>query len=151
MRGGPIPRGPKADSMQPPPPPTGPRGSTVTSTTASSANTGKRTNPTQPTPEDAEAALIRRRYMGVDPDGNTSNKKKRRKTAERKFTFEWGAEEDTSPDYNPLYANRAEAHFFGRGKLGGFAESEKTTKEYAAVLESRGEEERRRAREFGCN
>ena len=86
--------------------------------------------------------------MGVDPDGHTSAKKKRRKTAERKFTFEWGAEEDTSPDYNPIYSNRAEAHFFGRGKLGGFAESERTTKEYAAVLESRGEEERRRAREL---
>lgn len=143
-----VPRGPKADAMSSAPP-VGPRSATLATNSSNITTTGsKRGTSSTLTPEEAEAALIRRRYMGVDPDGSSSSKKKRRKTAERKFTFEWGAEEDTSPDYNPLYANRAEAHFFGRGKLGGFAESEKTTREYAAVLESRGEEERRRAREL---
>ncbi|EGX50323.1 hypothetical protein AOL_s00076g87 [Orbilia oligospora ATCC 24927] len=99
--------------------------------------------------EDAEAKVIRLRYMGADLDSNSLNKKKRRKTSERKFTFEWGAEEDTSQDYNPIYANRSEAKFFGRGRLGGFAETDRSTKQYAAALESRGDaEERRRAREL---
>ncbi|KAK6530015.1 mRNA splicing protein prp28 [Orbilia ellipsospora] len=99
--------------------------------------------------EDAEAKVIRLRYMGADLDSNSLNKKKRRKTSERKFTFEWGADEDTSQDYNPIYAQRSEAKFFGRGRLGGFAETDRSTKQYAAALESRGDtEERRRAREL---
>lgn len=103
----------------------------------------------KPSVEDAGAAEIRKRYMGIDPDSSAQmNKKKRRKTSERKFTFEWGAEEDTSPDYNPLYNNRAEAHFFGRGRLGGFAETGKPTQGYVKALEARGEDEKRRAREI---
>lgn len=99
--------------------------------------------------ESAEAKVIRLRYMGADPDSNSLNKKKRRKTSERKFTFEWGADEDTSQDYNPLYSQRAEAKFFGRGKLGGFAENDKSTLQYAKALEGRGDtEERRRAKEL---
>jgi len=103
----------------------------------------------RPAEESAEAKVIRLRYMGADPDSNSLNKKKRRKTSERKFTFEWGADEDTSQDYNPLYSQRAEAKFFGRGKLGGFAENDKSTLQYAKALEGRGDtEERRRAREL---
>jgi ATP-dependent RNA helicase DDX23/PRP28 len=98
--------------------------------------------------EEASAAEIKKRYMGIDPDSSSVGKKKRRKTSERKFTFEWGAEEDTSPDYNPLYNNRAEAHFFGRGRLGGFAETEKPTEKYVKALEARGDDEKRRAREI---
>jgi ATP-dependent RNA helicase DDX23/PRP28 len=74
-------------------------------------------------PEDTEAALIRNRYMGAEQNQSTfSAKKKRRRTTEKKFNFEWNAEEDTSPDYNPIYQQRAEANFFGRGRLGGFTE-----------------------------
>ncbi|KAF3934060.1 hypothetical protein ABW19_dt0204542 [Dactylella cylindrospora] len=119
-------------AMPPPPPP-------------KTANTDRK----REAEEDAEAKAIRLRYMGADLDSNSLNKKKRRKTSERKFTFEWGAEEDTSQDYNPIYANRSEAKFFGRGRLGGFAETDRSTKQYAAALEGRGdEEERRRAREL---
>lgn len=72
--------------------------------------------------EDTEAHLIRQRYMGAEINQSTfSAKKKRRRTTEKKFNFEWNNEEDTSPDYNPIYAQRAEASFFGRGQLGGFA------------------------------
>jgi ATP-dependent RNA helicase DDX23/PRP28 len=80
--------------------------------------TGKR-----PPPEDAEAAMIRQRYMGAEQNQSTfSAKKKRKRTTEKKFNFEWNEEEDTSYDYNPIYQQKAEAGFFGRGRLGGFTE-----------------------------
>ncbi|KAI9814882.1 MAG: mRNA splicing protein prp28 [Thelocarpon impressellum] len=89
-------------------------------------------------PADPEAALIRQRYMGAEQNMSTfSAKKKRRRTTEKKFNFEWNTEEDTSPDYNPLYAKRAETNFYGRGRLGGFAEdvAEGGAKNYARALE----------------
>jgi ATP-dependent RNA helicase DDX23/PRP28 len=93
--------------------------------------------------EDTQAALIRTRYMGADTNQSTfSAKKKRRRTTEKKFNFEWNAEEDTSPDYNPIYSTRAENNFFGRGRLGGFAEdlSETGAAKYAKALEERDSE-----------
>lgn len=99
--------------MMPPPPP---KPVSIIAPTGSRAE--KRS-----APEDAEAALIRQRYMGADQNTSTfSAKKKRKRTTEKKFNFEWNAEEDTSPDYNPLYQTRAESNFFGRGRLGGFAD-----------------------------
>jgi ATP-dependent RNA helicase DDX23/PRP28 len=77
----------------------------------------------RPPPEDTEAALIRQRYMGAEQNQSTfSAKKKRKRTTEKKFNFEWNEEEDTSYDYNPIYQQKAEASFFGRGRLGGFTE-----------------------------
>lgn len=38
---------------------------------------------------------------------------------ERKFVFDWDAGEDTSHDFNPLYANRHSAQMFGRGHIAG--------------------------------
>jgi len=93
--------------------------------------------------DDTQAALIRSRYMGPDTNQSTfSAKKKRRRTTEKKFNFEWNAEEDTSPDYNPIYSARAEANFYGRGRLGGFAEdtSEAGALKYARALEERDAE-----------
>ena len=90
--------------------------------------------------EDTQAALVRTRYMGAETNQSTfSAKKKRRRTTEKKFNFEWNAEEDTSPDYNPIYSTRAEANFYGRGRLGGFAEdlSESGALKYAQALEER--------------
>lgn len=89
--------------------------------------------------EDPHAALIRQRYMGADMTSNFSAKKKRRRTTERKFNFEWNADEDTSPDYNPLYQNRAQVNFFGRGRLAGFADdvADGAAKRYARALEDR--------------
>ncbi|KAI5290062.1 mRNA splicing protein prp28, partial [Ascosphaera acerosa] len=94
----------------------------------------------QPPAEDMEAALVKQRYMGADLSTSTfSAKKKRKRTAEKKFNFEWNAEEDTSQDYNPLYAQRAEVNFYGRGRLAGFGEdvAENMTKKYARALEER--------------
>ena len=113
---------------------------------------------------DVEANLIRQRYMGAEQNISTfSVKKKRRRTTEKKFNFEWNAEEDTSPDYNPLYAKRAEANFYGRGRLGGFADDvvEGVAQKYARALEQQDtdagrarakemmEMERRRKEELG--
>jgi ATP-dependent RNA helicase DDX23/PRP28 len=92
--------------------------------------------------ETTEAALVRVRYMGADTNKSTfSANKKRRRTTEKKFNFEWNAEEDTSPDYNPIYSERAEANFYGRGRLGGFAEDpESGVLKYAKALEARDSE-----------
>ena len=102
--------------------------------------------------DDTEAALVRTRYMGAETNQSTfSAKKKRRRTTEKKFNFEWNAEEDTSPDYNPIYSTRAEANFYGRGRLGGFAEAqnEEGVLKYARALEARDTEAgRARAQEI---
>ncbi|PVH94982.1 pre-mRNA-splicing ATP-dependent RNA helicase-like protein prp28 [Periconia macrospinosa] len=113
MRGVEIPTGPASmrqkGDMAPPPVP-------------SKADQDKRLSK-RPAGEDAEAAMIRQRYMGAEQNQSTfSAKKKRRRTTEKKFNFEWNNEEDTSVDYNPIYSQRAEANFFGRGKLGGFTQ-----------------------------
>ncbi|KAJ5129864.1 uncharacterized protein N7515_005903 [Penicillium bovifimosum] len=90
----------------------------------------------------AQAALIKNRYMGVDQTSNFSAKKKRKRTADRKFNFEWNTEEDTSGDYNPLYQHRHEANFFGRGRLAGFSDdvADDVTRKYAEALASRDKE-----------
>ncbi|KAK7550660.1 pre-mRNA-splicing ATP-dependent RNA helicase prp28 [Phyllosticta citricarpa] len=137
-----IPTGPRAMrdhlpnkgyDMQPPPPPK------PTTTSKSAEKSGdKRQNP-----EDAEAALIRQRYMGAEQNLSTfSAKKKRKRTTEKKFNFEWNAEEDTSADYNPLYQSRQEAGFFGRGRLGGFSDDvvDSATKRYTQALMERDKE-----------
>ncbi|RAL16040.1 mRNA splicing protein PRP28 [Aspergillus homomorphus CBS 101889] len=92
--------------------------------------------------QSAQAALIKQRYMGADQTSNFSAKKKRKRTTDRKFNFEWNAEEDTSGDYNPLYKNRHEANFFGRGRLAGFGDdvADAVTKSYARALEDRDRE-----------
>ena len=147
MRGGPGNRGARGDPNQGPGP----------------GNSQKTHGDKRPAPVDAEAALIRQRYMGAEQNTSTfSAKKKRRRTTERKFNFEWNAEEDTSPDYNPLYNSRADVNFFGRGRLGGFADdAENGTQKYAMALKERDadagaarakelmEMERRRKEEYG--
>ncbi|KAK5113907.1 mRNA splicing protein prp28 [Meristemomyces frigidus] len=92
---------------------------------------------------DVEADMIRHRYMGADTNMSTfSAKKKRKRTTEKKFNFEWNTEEDTSPDFNPLYANRTESNFFGRGRLGGFADDANDTlaRQYAKAIAERDPE-----------
>ncbi|KAF1945491.1 pre-mRNA-splicing ATP-dependent RNA helicase-like protein prp28 [Clathrospora elynae] len=91
----------------------------------------------RPPPEDTEAALTRQRYMGAEQNQSTfSAKKKRKRTTEKKFNFEWNEEEDTSYDYNPIYQQKAEASFFGRGRLGGFSEevTDAATQKMAAAI-----------------
>lgn len=108
----------------------------------------------RPTEEDeatAQAAILKQRYMGSEQTSNFSAKKKRKRTTDRKFNFEWNAEEDTSGDYNPLYQSRHEANFFGRGRLAGFGEdvADNIARKYAEALETRDHESgRMRAKEI---
>jgi ATP-dependent RNA helicase DDX23/PRP28 len=109
---------------------------------AAGGKTGKRNV------EDYEAGIIRQRYMGPDmSQSNFSAKKKRKRTTEKKFNFEWDAEEDTSMDHSPLYQGQVE----WRGKLGGFDDStrEQSLLKYAKQLEERDPEHgAERAREL---
>ena len=152
---GSVPTGPRAMRAEPP---TGPASMRQKNDMAppvpkaSGKGGGKRLPP-----EDAEAHMIRERYMGAEINQSTfSAKKKRRRTTEKKFNFEWNDEEDTSPDYNPIYAQRAEASFFGRGQLGGFAKEvdredgiDVATKKYIeAIIERDPENGRQRAEQI---
>jgi ATP-dependent RNA helicase DDX23/PRP28 len=140
MRNGEVPTGPSSmrgqQRNQDMPPPAVPK--------PSEKRSGKRL-----APENEEAALTRHRYMGAEQNQSTfSAKKKRRRTTEKKFNFEWNDEEDTSPDYNPIYQQRAEATFYGRGKLGGFTEeiAEKGTHKFIeSMIASDPEHGRERA------
>ncbi|OQE46985.1 hypothetical protein PENCOP_c001G01849 [Penicillium coprophilum] len=91
---------------------------------------------------EALAKLTKHRYMGADQTSNFSAKKKRKRTADRKFNFEWNTEEDTSGDYNPLYQHRHEANFFGRGRLAGFGDdvADEVARKYAEALVTRDQE-----------
>ncbi|KAG5438631.1 hypothetical protein PCANB_002737 [Pneumocystis canis] len=98
------------------------------------------------TPEEKEIEDIRKRYLGTE-----DNKKKKRKTSERKFVFDWDNTEDTSSDINPIYSNRHSAQFLGRGKLGGF--DDKSVKGYTEsfinmLANSSNEEDRNRAKQL---
>ncbi|KAF2767417.1 DEAD-domain-containing protein [Teratosphaeria nubilosa] len=101
---------------------------------------------------DIDAEITRTRYMGADSNTSSfSAKKKRKRTTDKKFNFEWNTEEDTSIDHNPLYATRTENNFFGRGKLGGFSDAanEELARQYAKALEERDPEAgKQRAREM---
>jgi ATP-dependent RNA helicase DDX23/PRP28 len=93
--------------------------------------------------EKTHEALIKQRYMGADQNVSTfSANKKRRRTTEKKFNFEWNTEEDTSPDYNPIYNQRSETNFFGRGRLAGFDDTaaDAAAQKYAAALKERDRE-----------
>lgn len=97
----------------------------------------------KPKAEDVEATMMRNRYMGPDTQvSHFSAKKKRKRTTEKKFNFEWNTEEDTSADYNPLYQNRIENNLMGRGKLGGYADevNQQQVQKYAQELMQRDPE-----------
>ncbi|CAG8744136.1 14879_t:CDS:2, partial [Racocetra fulgida] len=64
--------------------------------------------------DEKELQAIRERYMGGE-----RKKRKIRKMNEKKFVFDWDAGEDTSQDFNPLYASRHNAQMFGRGHFAG--------------------------------
>ncbi|RUS26166.1 hypothetical protein BC938DRAFT_471147, partial [Jimgerdemannia flammicorona] len=63
--------------------------------------------------DDKEVQVIRERHM----DGER-RKRKIRKMNE-KVVFDWATDEDTSYDFNPLYANQHDARMFGRRHFAG--------------------------------
>ncbi|TPX33759.1 hypothetical protein SmJEL517_g03455 [Synchytrium microbalum] len=98
-----------------------------------------------------ELVAIREKYMG------TLDKKRRhiRKMNEKKFVFDWNAEEDTSKDINPIYIKRHDAQLFGRGHIAGIDIKEQKKERsgfYNSLIEARRNvEEVERAREMEEN
>ncbi|KAJ7285937.1 P-loop containing nucleoside triphosphate hydrolase protein [Mycena rebaudengoi] len=108
-----VPTGPRADrskganaSMPPPPVPVSANGTLPEPTT-----------PYAPPMTDTDRAAIRSRYLGVD-----KKKRKMRKINDRKFVFDWDAQDDTMADDAPAAAGRDRQGaqvMFGRGRLAG--------------------------------
>ncbi|KAG2172071.1 hypothetical protein INT43_001548 [Umbelopsis isabellina] len=86
-----------------------------------------------------EKEAIKSRYMGEE-----RRKRKIRRMNEKKFVFDWDAGEDTSQDFNPLYAKRHHTQMFGRGHLAGIDEKEQKKQRsafYDKLLEDRRTDE----------
>ncbi|PNF39597.1 putative ATP-dependent RNA helicase DDX23 [Cryptotermes secundus] len=82
-----------------------------------------------------EVEAIRERYLGL-----VKKKRRVRRLNDRKFVFDWDASEDTSVDYNPLYKERHQVQFFGRGNVAGIdikAQKRDQSKFYGELLERR--------------
>jgi ATP-dependent RNA helicase DDX23/PRP28 len=98
--------------------------------------------------EQAELELVRTRYMGPDVNQSTfSAKKKRRRTTEKKFNFDWDPDEDTSRNYEQTVGPT----FFGAGRQAGFGEEamEENIRRYARGIEEMDPENgRERARQI---
>jgi len=61
-----------------------------------------------------EQQAIRDRYLG-----GGKRKRRVRRLNDRKFVFDWDATDDTSTDYNPIYQDKHQIQFFGRGHMAG--------------------------------
>lgn len=82
-----------------------------------------------------EEAAIKERYLGM-----VKKKKKVRRLNDRKFVFDWDAQDDTSIDYNEIYKNRHGIQFFGRGHIAGIdikQQKKDQSKFYGDLLEKR--------------
>ena len=80
---------------------------------------GETHNPSQNNTEhnltrtEKETEATKDRYLGL-----VKKKKQIRRLQGRKFVFDWDTEEDTTED-NPLYKEKHQAQFFGRGTIAG--------------------------------
>lgn len=89
--------------------------------------------------KEKEAAAIRERYLGIK-----KKRKRIRRLNDRKFVFDWDAGDDTSLDYNPIYKEKHEVQFYGRGHIAGIdikAQKKDQCKFYGDLLEKRRTEE----------
>ncbi|KAJ8897271.1 hypothetical protein PR048_002617 [Dryococelus australis] len=85
--------------------------------------------------KEKEVEAIKERYLGL-----IKKKRRVRRLNDRKFVFDWDASEDTSVDYNPLYKERHQVQFFGRGNVAGIdikAQKRDQSKFYGELLERR--------------
>ncbi|XP_039279809.1 probable ATP-dependent RNA helicase DDX23 [Nilaparvata lugens] len=85
--------------------------------------------------KEKEGEAIKERYLGI-----IKKKRRVRRLNDRKFVFDWDASEDTSVDYNPLYKERHQVQFFGRGNVAGIdikAQKRDQSKFYGELLEKR--------------
>ncbi|KND94809.1 Pre-mRNA-splicing ATP-dependent RNA helicase PRP28 [Tolypocladium ophioglossoides CBS 100239] len=94
--------------------------------------------------EDIEASLLRSRYLGpqVNQQSNFSAKKKRMRTTEKKFNFDWDADDDTSRDNDPLYAQQSVNRGGSLAGVGGEfdEEAEQRARKRARMIEQRDPE-----------
>ncbi|KAH8850551.1 putative ATP-dependent RNA helicase DDX23 [Schistosoma japonicum] len=106
-----------------------------------SRNTGKRAVEVDGSVEklnsvSQEEQAIKERYLGQ----KRLTKRRPRRLNERKFVFDWDAADDTSQDYNPLYKEKHQIQFFGRGHIGGIdikQQKKEIGRFYSKLLESR--------------
>lgn len=85
--------------------------------------------------KEKENEAIKERYLGL-----IKKKRRVRRLNDRKFVFDWDTTEDTSVDYNPLYKERHQVQFFGRGNVAGIdikAQKRDQSKFYGDLLEKR--------------
>ncbi|KAG0003012.1 DEAD (Asp-Glu-Ala-Asp) box polypeptide 23 [Entomortierella chlamydospora] len=61
-----------------------------------------------------EIDLVKKKYMGIE-----EKERKIRKRNDKKFVFDWNADDDTSRDLNPLYTHKHSAQLYGRGHFAG--------------------------------
>ncbi|KAI5465894.1 P-loop containing nucleoside triphosphate hydrolase protein [Mariannaea sp. PMI_226] len=91
--------------------------------------------------EEIEQSLLRSRYLGpeVNSQSTFSAKKKRMRTTERKFNFDWDAEEDTSRDNDPLYSQQSANRGGSFAGVGGEFddEAEERARKRARMIEQR--------------
>ncbi|TEB31251.1 P-loop containing nucleoside triphosphate hydrolase protein [Coprinellus micaceus] len=118
-----VPTGPRADRSRGGPPPTGPSSSMPPPPPPSSAPPSGPTSLTDPSSEfvpaltDNDLTAIRSRYLGVD-----KKKRKIRKMNDRKFVFDWDAQDDTLAEDSlaAVGSNRQGALVaYGRGHIAG--------------------------------
>ncbi|KAL5007764.1 hypothetical protein ScPMuIL_016570 [Solemya velum] len=82
-----------------------------------------------------EVEAIKERYLGI-----VKKRKRVRRLNDRKFVFDWDAGDDTSMDYNPIYKERHQVQFYGRGHIAGIdikAQKKDQSKFYGDLLEKR--------------
>ncbi|KAL4222559.1 DEAD (Asp-Glu-Ala-Asp) box polypeptide 23 [Mactra antiquata] len=85
--------------------------------------------------KEKEVEAIKERYLGIK-----KRRKRVRRLNDRKFVFDWDAGDDTSLDYNPLYKEKHEVQFFGRGHIAGVdikQQKKDQSKFYGDLLEKR--------------
>lgn len=93
--------------------------------------------------EDIESELLRSRYLGpeVNQQSNFSAKKKRMRTTEKKFNFDWDLGEDTSRRDESTYNGGGSMGFAFSGVGGEFDEgAEERTRKRARMVEDRDAE-----------
>ncbi|KAK2601739.1 mRNA splicing protein prp28 [Conoideocrella luteorostrata] len=116
--------------------PTGPR-----SMNRAKGEKREKVNGEKKTAEDIEATLLRSRYLGpqVNEQSGFSAKKKRMRTTEKKFNFEWDLEDDTSRDNDPIYQNQIVNRGFSLAGVGGEfdEEAERRARKRARLIEER--------------
>ncbi|KAF9091332.1 DEAD (Asp-Glu-Ala-Asp) box polypeptide 23 [Mortierella sp. AD031] len=96
---------------------------------------------------DKEIEMVKKHYMGIE-----DKERKVRKRSDKKFVFDWNADDDTSRDLNPLYTHRHSAQLFGRGHFAGIENKDNKTRDQfydKLVANRRTDAEMARADELG--